>query len=36
MFDRAFMRGDRVAIATGRFVPDMTVGQEPRLAEEAE
>jgi GntR family transcriptional regulator len=36
MFDRAFMPGDRVAVATDRFVADVTVGYELRLAEEGQ
>ena len=35
MFDRAYMHGDRVSLATERFVADMTVGYRLRLAEEA-
>jgi GntR family transcriptional regulator len=35
MFDRAFMAGDRVSLATERFVADVTVGYQLRLAEEA-
>ena len=35
MFDRAYLPGDRVSLATERFVADMTVGYELRLAEEA-
>lgn len=34
MFDRAFMPGDRVSVAADRFVSDVTVGYELRLAEE--
>jgi GntR family transcriptional regulator len=36
MFDRAFMPGDRVSIATDRFVSDVSVGYELRLAQEDE
>lgn len=36
MFDRAFMPGDRVSVATDRFVSDVTVGYELRLNEEGE
>jgi GntR family transcriptional regulator len=36
MFDRAFMPGDRVSIATDRFVSDVTVGYELRLDQEDE
>jgi GntR family transcriptional regulator len=36
MFDRAFMPGDRVSVATERFVSDVTVGYELRLGEEGE
>ena len=35
MFDRAYMRGDRVSLATERFAADVTVGYRLRLAEEA-
>ena len=35
MFDRAFMPGDRVSVATDRFVSDVTVGYELRLNGEA-
>jgi GntR family transcriptional regulator len=35
MFDRAFMPGDRVSVATERFVSDVTVGYEVRFVEEA-
>jgi GntR family transcriptional regulator len=35
MFDRATMPGGRVSLATERFVADVTVGYELRLAEEA-
>jgi GntR family transcriptional regulator len=34
MFDRAFMPGDRVSVATERLVSDISVGYELRLAEE--
>ena len=34
MFDRAFMPGDRVSVATERLVSDVSVGYELRLAEE--
>ena len=34
MFDRAFLPGDRVSVAAERFVSDVTVGYELRLAEE--
>jgi len=34
VFDRAFMPGDRVSVATDRFVSDVTVGYELRLNEE--
>ena len=34
MFDRAFLPGDRVSVATERFISDVTVGYELRLAEE--
>jgi GntR family transcriptional regulator len=34
MFDRAFMPGNRVSVATERFVTDISVGYELRLAEE--
>jgi GntR family transcriptional regulator len=34
MFDRAVMPGDRVSVAADRFVSDLTVGYELRLAEE--
>jgi GntR family transcriptional regulator len=34
VFDRAFMPGDRVSVATDRFVSDLSVGYELRLAEE--
>lgn len=33
MFDRAYLPGDRVSLATERFVADMTVGYELRLTE---
>lgn len=36
IFDRAFMPGDRVSLATDRFVSDITVGYELRLSEEGE
>jgi GntR family transcriptional regulator len=35
MFDRAHLPGDRVSLATERFVEDMTVGYELTLTEEA-
>lgn len=35
MFDRAFMPGDRVSVATERFISDVTVGYEVRFVEEA-
>jgi GntR family transcriptional regulator len=34
MFDRAFLPGDRVSVSTKRFVSDVTVWYELRLAEE--
>jgi GntR family transcriptional regulator len=34
IFDRAFMPGDRVSVATERLVSDISVGYELRLAEE--
>jgi GntR family transcriptional regulator len=34
MFDRAFMPGDRVSVATERLASDISVGYELRLAEE--
>jgi GntR family transcriptional regulator len=34
MFDRAFLPGDRVSVATERFVSDVTVGYELRVARE--
>ena len=36
IFDRAFMPGDRVSMATQRAVSDLTVGYQVRLAEEDE
>ena len=36
MFDRAFLPGDRMSVATERFISDVTVGYELRLAEEGD
>jgi GntR family transcriptional regulator len=34
LFDRAYLAGDRVSMATERYVSDVTVGYQVRLAEE--